>query len=177
MSDGAATGIVNRSGDPRRGVVLAWLGWWVACAALYLLLIDKIDVPEAITGAVIASVGATGAVLVRTQRRRLLRPRARWLLDAWRPLLGVFIDIWPLLRVLVTHGVLRRPAPSGYVEMPYGHVTDDATAAAHGALTQALGSLGPNTFVVEIDEERRMLVAHQLKLGDDAETSARPLRP
>lgn len=177
MSEGAVTGVVNRAGDPRRGSVAAWLGWWVALAALYLLLVDKIDVPEAVTGAVIASTGATGAVLVRRQRRALLRPRARWLLDAWRPLLGLFTDVWPLLRVLVSHGVLRRPAPSGYVEVPYGHVGDDATAGAHRAFTEALGSLGPNTIVVDIDEERRLLLAHQLRRGDDAARSARPLRP
>ena len=183
MHDGADSGAAahldaaNPSGDPRRGLVAAWLGWWVVLAALYLLLADNTVLPELVTGAVITTIGATGAVLVRGQRGRLLRPRARWLLGAWRPLLGLFADVVPLLRVLVTHGILRRPAPSGLVELPYERTSDDADDAAHRAFTQALGSFAPNTIVVDIDEERRLLVAHQVELGDDAKTSARPLRP
>ena len=182
MQDGADTGSAapldgaSASGDPRRGLAAAWLGWWVVLAALYLLLADNTVLPELITGAVVTTVGATGAVLVRSQRRMLLRPRARWLIEAWRPLLGLFTDLVPLLQVLVTHGILRRPAPSGVVEFPYAHTGDDPTAAAHRAFTQALGSLAPNTVVVDIDQERGLLLAHQLRRGDDVATSARPLR-
>ena len=176
--DGAAAHLdpANASGDPRRGLAAAWLGWWVVLAALYLLLADNTVLPELITGAVVTTIGATGAVLVRSQRNVLLRPRARWLLLAWRPLLSLFTDLVPLLRVLVTQGILRRPAPSGLVELPYEHTGDDPEAAAHRAFTEALGSLAPNTVVVDIDEERGVLLAHQLRLGDDAGTSARPLR-
>jgi multisubunit Na+/H+ antiporter MnhE subunit len=183
MQDGADTGAAahggagSASGDRRRGLAVAWLAWWVVLAALYLLLVDNTVLPELITGAVVAAVGATGAVLVRGQRRILLRPQPRWLLDAWRPLLGLLTDLVPLARVLVTRGILRRPAPSGLVELPYAHTGDDPTAAAHRAFTQALGSLAPNTLVVDIDEERGVLLAHQLERGDDAATSARPLRP
>jgi len=174
---GARAGAASASGDPRRGLAAAWLGWWVVLAALYLLLADNTVLPELITGAVIAAIGATGAVLVRGQRRMLLRPRGRWLLRAWRPLLGLVTDLVPLTRVLVTRGVLRRTAPGGLVELPYAHTGDDPTGAAHRALTQVLGSLAPNTVVVDIDEERGVLLAHQLERGDDAATSARPLGP
>jgi multisubunit Na+/H+ antiporter MnhE subunit len=130
-----------------------------------------------VAGAVIAAVGATGAVLVRRQRRLLLRPRAAWLGAAWRPLLRLFTDLVPLVRVLVTRGILRRPAPGRLVEVPYAHHGDDGDDAAHRAFTQALGSLAPNTIVVEIDPDRGVLVAHQLQPADDAASAATPLGP
>lgn len=173
----AAAGTGAHRGDPRRGVAVAWLVWWVALAALYLLLIDTTLLPELVTGAVVAAVGATGAVLVRRQRHLLLRPRARWLRGAWRPLTGLVTDLVPLARVLVTHGMLRRPSPGRIVEVPYHHMGDDPEDAAHRALTQALGSLAPNTLVVDIDSERGVLLAHQLAPSDDAATAATPLGP
>lgn len=176
MGEGPATGVPDR-GDPRRGLAGAWLAWWLVLAALYLLLIDTTLLPELITGAVGAAIGATGAVLVRRQRRLLLRPRAHWLRGAWRPLAGMFGDLVPLVRVLVAHGVLRRPASGRLVEVPYAHTADDGEDAAHRALTQALGSLAPNTVVVDIDTDRGVLLAHQLVARDDARTAATPLGP
>jgi multisubunit Na+/H+ antiporter MnhE subunit len=173
----AAAGTGAHRGDPRRGVAVAWLAWWVVLAALYLLLVDTTLLPELVAGAVIAAVGATGAVLVRGQRHLLLRPRARWLRGTWRPLAGLVTDLVPLARVLVTHGVLRRPSPSRLVEVPYDHTADDPEDAAHRALTQALGSLAPNTVVVDIDDERGVLLAHQLGPREDAARAATPLGP
>ncbi len=63
-------------GGGRSGVVIAWVGWWVVSAALYLVLVDTVVLPELVTGAVIGAIGASGATLVRAQRRVVMRPRA-----------------------------------------------------------------------------------------------------
>jgi multisubunit Na+/H+ antiporter MnhE subunit len=154
--------------------VRAWLAWWLALAALYLLLADTVVVPELATGAVAAALGATAAALVR-RARPAPRPQARWLGAALRPLLGVIGDLAPLARVLVVRGILRRPGAGALVEVPFRATSDDPDDVAHRALTQALGSLAPNTVVVDIDKERGVLIAHQLSLTSDAASRATPL--
>jgi hypothetical protein len=144
------------------GMVRAWLTWFVLLYALYVLLADNTVLPELLVGVVAAAIGATGAVVVRQQRPRLLRPRARMLKGAWRPLLGVFADLVPLTRVLITHGILRRPGESRLEETPFTRLSDSGEDAAERALAEALGSLAPNGIVVGIDHERGVLVTHRL---------------
>jgi multisubunit Na+/H+ antiporter MnhE subunit len=143
-------------------VARAWLIWFVLLAALYLLLVDTVVAPELVVGALAAATGATGAVLVRAQRRVLLRPRPGALRGAWRPVLGLFGDLGPLARVLVTRGILRRPGRGELRETPFGAVRDTPEDAAERALAETLGSLAPNTIVVDVDRERRVLVTHRL---------------
>jgi hypothetical protein len=149
----------------------AWLTWWTLLAALYLLLADTVVVPELAVAAVAAAIGATGAVLVRRQQPVRMRPRWRWLRGAWRPLVGMAADVVPLARALGRRGGGR------YVEVPFGAVGDGPEDAAYRALTEALGSLAPNTIVVAIDRERGVLIAHQLVPARDPATAAIPLVP
>ena len=140
----------------------AWLIWFGLLAALYLLLVDTVVVPELVVGAVAAAVGATGAALVRAQRRMLLRPRPRHLRAAGRPLLGLFGDLVPLARVLVARGILRRPGEGALVETPFAALGETPEDATERAFAEALGSLAPNAIVVAVDRERGMLVTHRL---------------
>jgi multisubunit Na+/H+ antiporter MnhE subunit len=146
-------------------------------AALYMVLADDAAAAELVVAAVAAAIGATAAVLVRRQRPFLLRPRARWFLAARRPLLSLFADLAPLTRALVLQGVLRRPAPGGLVEVPLAARGDSPEAVTHRAFTQVLGSLGPNTIVVDVDEPRGVVLAHQLVPTRDPARSATPLPP
>jgi multisubunit Na+/H+ antiporter MnhE subunit len=160
-----------------RGAVRAWVIWWVVLAGLWLALVDTVVTPELVAGAVAAAIAATGAVVVRQQRRVLLRPRAVWLLAAWRPLLASVTDLRLLAVALWRRGVRRRPEEGRLVEVPYDAVGEDPEAAAHRVLTQALGSLAPNTLVVGVDHERRTMLVHQLVATDDPAAEAQPLPP
>jgi multisubunit Na+/H+ antiporter MnhE subunit len=164
---------MSRNAAPR--VILAWLIWWVLLAALYAVLADNPAEPELFAGAGAAAIGATGAVLVRSQRRVLLRPRLRWLRGAWGPLVRMVTDLWPLVLALVETGVLRGPGRSGFVEVPFAAVGDDPEDTAYRALTESVGSLAPNTLVVHVDTDRGVLVAHQLRITDDPAAEAVPL--
>lgn len=145
------------------GMARAWLIWFVLLYALYLLLADNAVLPELLTGVVAAAIGATGTVLVRSQRTRLLKPRVRMLKGAGRPVLGIFGDLVPLTRVLVTHGVLRRPPAGRIEERPFTALSDSGEDAAERALAEALGSLAPNSIVVGLDRERGVLLTHRLR--------------
>jgi multisubunit Na+/H+ antiporter MnhE subunit len=143
-------------------VTRAWLIWFALLFALYLLLVDTVLVPELVVGAIAAAVGATGAVLVRSQRRLILRPRARHLRAAGPPLLGLFGDLPRLARVLVARGILRRPERGELVETPFTALRDTPEDATERAFAEALGSLAPGEIVVAIDRERGVLVRHRL---------------
>lgn len=163
----------DRSHHP--GAARAWAVWWVVLAALWLALVDTVVVPELVAGAVAAAIAATGAVIVRGQRRLVLRPRLGWVRCAGRPLWGTVADLVPLARALWRRGVRRREERGAIVEVPYAAVADDPDAAAHRAFTEALGSLAPNTLVVDVDRERRVLIVHQLVPSDDPAADAKPL--
>jgi multisubunit Na+/H+ antiporter MnhE subunit len=161
----------------RSRTVRAWAGWWLVLAALYALLADNPMLPEIVTGAVAAAIGATGAVLVRRERHLFVRPRLRWLRGAVRPVLGLARDVVPLTRALVVTGVLRRPSRSTLTEIPFDATDTEPEEAAYRALTELLGSLAPNTIVVDIDRERGSLLAHQLEPTSDPARAAAPLPP
>ncbi|HEX4805599.1 MAG TPA: hypothetical protein VFU94_06835 [Conexibacter sp.] len=164
-----------RGGGGRRGALRAWAIWWVLCAALWMALVDRVPLDELVTGVVVAALGATAAVLVRQQRRTVLRPRLRWLRSAWRPPLALAGDLVPLARALWTRGILRRDETGAIRTLPFDAVGHDPEQAAYRVLTTALGSLGPNTIVLEIDADERRLVAHQLVPTADPARRAMPL--
>jgi multisubunit Na+/H+ antiporter MnhE subunit len=147
-----------------------WLTWWVLLAALYVLIDDSVLLPELVAGALAAAIGATGATLVHRERQVLLKGDVRWLRSLWRPLAGLVGDLWPLLRALP-----RRGGTGGMVEIPFDATTDGPRDTARRALTEALGTLAPNTIVVRIDTDRGVVIAHQLVSTDDPAAGATPV--
>jgi multisubunit Na+/H+ antiporter MnhE subunit len=157
------------------GAVRAWLIWWTLLAALWLALVDTVAAPELVAGAVAAAIAATGAVVVRGQRRVLLRPRAAWVRHAAGPVRRLVTDLGPLAIALWRRGVRRADEHGAIVEVPYTAVELEPEATAHRVFTQALGSLGPNTLVVGVDAERRVLLVHELAPTGDPAARATPL--
>jgi multisubunit Na+/H+ antiporter MnhE subunit len=157
------------------GAVRAWLIWWALLAGLWLALVDTVLVPELVAGAVAATIAATGAGIVRRQRRLLLRPRAAWIRSAGRPLRRTVADLVPLARALWRRGIRREHDHGALAEVPYAAVGDTPDAAAHRVFTQALGSLAPNTIVVDVDRDRGVLLVHQLVPTGDPAADAKPL--
>ncbi len=149
-----------RGGGGGAGARRAWLGWWVVLTLLWLALADSRRLDELVAAVAVGAAGATAAVLVRAQREVVLRPRARWVLEALRPLGRWPRDLWALARALPS-----RPA-GRIVEEPFEATGEDPRSAARRALAVVGGSLAPNVIVVGIDAERGVLVRHQL-VGDD----------
>lgn len=158
-------------GGGRRGAVIAWGGWWLASAALYLVLVDTLVEPELVTGAVIATVAASGATLLRAQRRIVMRPRGRWLVNLWRPVLSYPKDLWTLTRALARPGPVR----GKLYALGFEPGADSGRSAARRVLGPSAGSFAPNTFVVGLDAERGLLLVHQLVPSADPAADADPL--
>jgi hypothetical protein len=134
---------------------IAWGLGWVFSAALYLLLIDITDLPELLVGAGAAVLAATGLELAREQGIVMQAIRWRWLLRLPRPLLRV---------------PRRKPAFGRFRAVPFEGQLDEPLESGRRALAEAVGSIAPNTFVVGIDGERGVMLAHQLKPSKDRKT-------
>lgn len=158
-------------GGGARGAALAWGGWWLLLLGLWLALSNSATAADLGAGAVAAALAATASVLVRGHRRAVPRPRRVWLARLRRPLASVVPDCGRLATALLR-------APGGeLVEVPFAPASSDdpPRAAARRVLAGAAGSLAPNTIVVEIDEERGVLVAHRLVSAGGPRRAADPL--
>jgi hypothetical protein len=158
-------------GGGAAGAVAAWLGWFVACAVMWLALVDNTHVPELVAGAGVAILGATAALVVRQQRRVVLRPSWRWLAAAWRPLSAYPRDLWRLARALPGRGGGRF-----YAVPATSAIADDPQSAARRVLVQASGSFAPNTYAIGTDYDKGLLLVHQLAPSDDPAADSDPLR-
>jgi hypothetical protein len=149
---------------------VAWLTAWAAAAALYLLLIDITDLPELIVGAGAAVLAAIGLELSREQRIVGESIRIAWLARIYRLLVRIPADIaivsWVALRALVG----RDASPGAFRTLRFRCGDDEALESGRRALAEAIGSVAPNTFVIGIDPERKLILAHQLRPAESRQT-------
>jgi multisubunit Na+/H+ antiporter MnhE subunit len=145
--------------------------WWTALAALWLVLADNVAFPELMTGAAAALIGAIAAEVVHSQHIVRIRFKPSWLRYAWRPLVGLFPDTARVLLVLLRQLALRRPARGEFRMVPFrpGRPAG-AYDTTRRALAKGAGSFAPNTYVVGIDDDRELLLVHQLEPSSDAST-------
>jgi hypothetical protein len=139
-------------------------------AALYLLLIDITDLPELIVGAGAAVLAATGLELAREQGIVGESLRWRWLVRLHRPLLRIPRDIAVVSAMALVALLRRKPAFGSFRVVRFSCDEDEPRETGRRALAEAAGSLAPNTFVVGIDGERQLILAHQLHPTGGRET-------
>ena len=114
---------------------------------------------------------AIAAEVVHSQHIVRIRFKPSWLRYAWRPLVGLFPDTARVLLVLLRQLALRRPARGEFRMVPFrpGRPAG-AYDTTRRALAKGAGSFAPNTYVVGIDEDRELLLVHQLEPSSDAST-------
>lgn len=142
----------------------------MCAAALYLVLIDITDLPELIVGAGAAVLAATGLELAREQGIVGESVRWRWLLRLHRPVLRIPRDIAVVSGMALLAVVSRRPAFGTFRAVRFGCDEDEPYETGRRALAEAAGSVAPNTFVVGVDGEHALILAHQLRPSGGRET-------
>lgn len=149
----------------------AWLAGWVFAAALYLLLIDVISLPELIVGAVAAALAATGFELAREEQTAGgITARLRWLTTLHRPLKNVPMDI-AMLSVLAVRQLVRPKAVNGaFRAVPFRSGENEELETGRRAMAESFGSFSPNTIIIGIDGGRELILAHQLRPRGGRET-------
>jgi multisubunit Na+/H+ antiporter MnhE subunit len=136
---------------------------FVLAAAFYLLLIDTVDLPEFCAGAAVAALAAAAFELSREQGVAEAEIKPAWLTRAGRVLVRVPTQIATVSREAVAQLFTRRRSRGVFRVVPFSASGDTPGDAGRRALAEALGSLTPNTIVIGVDAERKLLLVHQLR--------------
>lgn len=131
-------------------------------AAFYLLLIDTTSAPELYVLAGVALLCGVGFVLAREQGVAEATLRPGWLVRSVRVVVQVPRDILIVCREALAQLVWPRPVRGTFRAVAFDACADTPQDTGRRALTEALGSLAPNTIVVGVDAERGLLLVHQL---------------
>ena len=144
----------------------AWVAWWVLLMSFWVILDDSIALDELLVGAGAAALGAFLAELVSHQAATRFRMRIEWVVPALglpvqvaRDTVIVFAALWRRL----AHGTLP---PSGFREVPVRYGGDTAEDRTRRVLLIGGRSVAPNSFALGIDQERAVMVIHQLVVPD-----------
>jgi multisubunit Na+/H+ antiporter MnhE subunit len=140
-----------------------WLLWWVGSMLLWLLLTSTIDKAEAVVGSGASIVAATAAEAVRSSGPFGFRPRASWLVRAWRIPIRIATETGQAFLVLWNHLTRRRRVRGAYRVIPFRHGGTGPTDGARRAVATIAVSVSPNTFVIGFDREDDVMLVHQLK--------------
>jgi multisubunit Na+/H+ antiporter MnhE subunit len=138
--------------------------------AFYLLLIDTTTSPELYAGAAAALLAALACAAAWRNGLRGISPRARWLARSGRAIARVPADIFWVSLAAVQQLVARRRVRGELRAVPFDFgEPDDRRDMARRALAEAVGSLTPNTIIIGVDEERNLILGHQLRRSGGAD--------
>jgi multisubunit Na+/H+ antiporter MnhE subunit len=139
---------------------------FVFAGAFYLLLVDTTSSPELYAGAGAALLAALVSATAGRNGLRGIRPPRVALARVARAVARIPIDIAGVSAAAVAQLVSPRTVRGGWRTVPFRHGDlDDAGDMGRRALAEAVGSLAPNTIVIGVDEERDVLLVHQLRPG------------
>jgi multisubunit Na+/H+ antiporter MnhE subunit len=138
---------------------------WLVLLGLWMLLSGSLVVSELVAGTVAATIGAGAFEAVRRQGLARFRPRARWILRAWRLPFRVFSDAWVVSWAVLKGLVLRRPVRGRFREVPFRIGGTDGRSSARRTLVTLAASLSANAYVVDLDTENGTLLIHELVPG------------
>jgi multisubunit Na+/H+ antiporter MnhE subunit len=151
------------AGRPRRRRVASWLAWWALLMSLWVAVDDSLESDELLVGAGVAALAALLAELVTDQAQVRLRIRAAWLPRALGLPGQVVSQTFLVFAALAAALFTKAPPPRGrFRELPVSYGDDSPLGETRRVLLTGAKSLAPNEFVLGIDEERGVMITHQL---------------
>jgi len=135
--------------------------------AFYLLLIDTVSSPELYAGAGATLLAAAAFEVSREIGLAEASLSPRWLARSWRVLVRVPLHILLVSRIAIAQLLAPRAFRGRFRTVPFKAGDDSPRDVGRRALSEALGSLAPNTIVVGIDPDRDLLLVHQLHVHGD----------
>jgi multisubunit Na+/H+ antiporter MnhE subunit len=128
----------------------------------WLLLTGTFDPSELAAGVLASALAATAAALVKMQDIILLSPRLAWFLRVPELIPRLLRDSWTVLFALILHLLNRQEMRGQFRALPFEPGGDDPRAATRRAFIAGAITITPNTLVVGIDQERKLILCHQL---------------
>jgi multisubunit Na+/H+ antiporter MnhE subunit len=155
----------GRPGHPAptaRHRAATWFAWWVLLMALWVAVDDSLRSDELLAGAGAAALAALAAEIASHQAAARLQIRAGWLARAFRLPGEVAHDTWTVFAALARTLATRRPPRGGFRELSVRYGDGTPLGVTRRVLLTGAYSLAPNTFVLGLDEERDVMVVHEL---------------
>jgi multisubunit Na+/H+ antiporter MnhE subunit len=153
----------DKPGARHPRAVITWLTWWVLLMSLWVAVDDSLAPDELLAGAGASALAALAATVVSRQARLRYRVRAAWLPRALALPGQVASDTIAVFAVLAKAVATRAPAPHGaYREVPVRYGDDTPLGVTRRVLLTGARSLTPNAFVVDLDQERDVMLVHEL---------------
>jgi multisubunit Na+/H+ antiporter MnhE subunit len=131
----------------------------VACWTMFL---GSFGGAEAVVGGIAVAIGtavSTAAYAVGVAR---FRPKLAWFAEIWRVPWYVLTDTGTIASALVSRHLFRRRGRSRMVALPFEPGGSTGRGEARRALAIALTTLSPNSIVLDIDRDARLMLVHQI---------------
>jgi multisubunit Na+/H+ antiporter MnhE subunit len=142
-------------------IASALVGLLIA-GGFYMLLIDTTSQPELWAGLAAWILAAVAYEISREQGFAEARIRFGWIVRGWRVAVRIPAHIAYVVREAFSQLLAPRARRGAFRAVSFDACADDSSDAGKRALAEALGSLAPNTIVVGIDTDRKLLLVHQL---------------
>jgi multisubunit Na+/H+ antiporter MnhE subunit len=139
-----------------------WLAWWVLLMSLWVAVDDSLQFDELLAGAGAAALAALAAEIASHQAATRLEVKAAWLVKALRLPGEVAHDTYTVFAALARTLATRQPPRGGFSELPVRYGDDTPLGVTRRVLLTGAYSLAPNKFVLGLDEERDVMVVHEL---------------
>jgi hypothetical protein len=130
--------------------------------AFYLLLIDTASLPELYAGAGATALAGAAYEVSREHGFAEASLALAWLTGTWRVLRRVPLQIAFVSGEAIAQLVHPRRSRGRFRSVSFDACGEDSRDVGRRALAEALGSLAPNTIVVGVDADRRLILVHQL---------------
>lgn len=131
----------------------------VACWTIFL---GSFAGAEAIVGSIAVVIGtavSTAAYAVGVAR---FRPKLTWIARIWRVPWYVLADSGTIATALISRHFFRRRSRSRMVAVPFDPGGSTGRGEARRALAITLTTMGPNSIVLDIDRDERLMLVHQV---------------
>jgi multisubunit Na+/H+ antiporter MnhE subunit len=152
-------------GFKRRFSLGLWLADIAILIAVWVILVGKISLPELLLAFVAAVIAATVTEVTRRAGFARFYPRLQWLTEVWRVPGEILVDCGVLIVVLAERSLTKRKGRGSFRIIPFDSGGADGRAAARRALAITIGTLSPNTCVLDIEPHHNFALLHQIRPG------------
>lgn len=153
----------NGNAIKRRFSLRLWLTEFAILIPVWFILVGAITSAELAVGLVAVAIAATVTEVTRSTGFARFYPRLQWLTQIWR-VPGEILSDCGILAFVLARRILRKRQKRGFFKIiPFNSGGTGARAAARRAIAITVGTLTPNTCVLDIEPHHNFALLHQLR--------------